>query len=199
VSQQQLVPEPQDENTNGSQEIAEKDRHLYKSAHTRSSAMPKEEHPSTFEETIPPYSYHAQDRVTQNPADPAHSAHFHETNARERQSRRRRFSPDGDALENGYRPHQQQQQYSQVPPWARPQPQRNSHVLRWLVLIVLAIILIKPLLALIAGLFLVFGLIILIPLIVLGVLIIAGVVLAILGIVLGRAVWRGFWTTSKKR
>ncbi len=198
VSQQQLVPEPQDESANGSQENEEIDRHLYKPAHTRGSAMPKEEHPSTFEETIPPYSYHAQDRVTQNPADPAHSAHFHETNARERQSRRRRFSPDGDALENGYQPYQQQQRmYSQVPPWARPQPQRNSHILRWLVLIVMAILLIKPLLALIGGLFLagltVLSLIILIPLIILGILILVGFVLAILGIVLGRAVWRSFW------
>jgi membrane glycosyltransferase len=196
VSQQQLVPEPQDESANGSQENAEIDRHLYKSARTRSSDMPKEEHPSTFEETIPPYSYHAQDRVTQNLTDPAHSAHFHETNARERQSRRRRFSPDGDALENGYRPYQQQQ-YHQVPPWARPQPQRNSHILRWLVLIVMTILFIKPLLVLLGALFLtgvtVLGLIILIPLIILGVLILVGVVLAILGIVLGRAVWRGIW------
>ena len=196
MSQQQLVPEPQDESANGSQDNEGINRHLYKSTHARSSGMPKEEHPSTFEETIPPYSYHAQDRVAQNPADPAHSAHFHETNARQRQARRRRFSPDGDALENGYRPYQQQK-YSQVPPWARPQPQRNSHVLRWLVLIILAFLLIKPLLALIGGLFLtgltVLGLIILIPLIVLGILIIAGFVLAILGIMLGRAVWRSIW------
>ncbi len=193
MSQQQLVPEPQDESTTDSQENEEIYQHLYK---PRSSDMPKEEHPSTFEETIPPYSYHAQDRITQSPADPAHSAHFHETNARQRQSRRQRFSPDGDALENGYRPHQQQQ-YSRVPPWARPQPQRNSHVLRWLILIVIAIIFIKPLLALIGGLFIagvtVLGLIILIPVIVLGILIIAGFVLAVLGIILGRAVWRSIW------
>ena len=192
MSQQQLVPEPQDESANGSQENEEIDRHLYKSAHTRSSDKPKDEHPSTFEETIPPYSYHAQDRVAQNPADPAHSAHFHETNARERQARRRRFSPDGDALENGYRPYQQQ--YSQVPSWARPQRQRNSHFLRWLVLVIMAILLIKPLLALIGGLFLAgLTVFILIPLIVLGVLLLVGLVLAIVGIVVGHAVWRSIW------
>ena len=192
MSQQQLVPEPQDESANGSQENEEIDRHLYKSAHTRSSDKPKDEHPSTFEETIPPYSYHAQDRVAQNPADPAHSAHFHETNARERQARRRRFSPDGDALENGYRPYQQQ--YSQVPSWARPQRQRNSHFLRWLVLVILVILLIKPLLVLIGGLFLAgLTVFILIPLIVLGVLLLVGLVLAIVGIVVGHAVWRSIW------
>lgn len=187
MSQQQFVPEPQDESTTGAQENEAVQQHLYKS---RNSNMPKEEHPSTFEETIPPYSYRAQDRVAQNPADPAHSAHFHETNARARQERRQRFSPDGDALENGYRPYQQQQRYAQVPPWARPQPQRNSRVLRWIITIAMVIIFIKPLLILIGGLL---GIIILIPLIILGILIIVGIVLSILGIVLGRAVWRGTW------
>jgi hypothetical protein len=186
VSQQQLVPEPQDESTNGSQENEALHQHLYK---PRNSNMPKDEHPSTFEETIPPYSYRAQDRAAQNQADAAHSAHFHETNARVRQARRQRFSPDGDALENGYRPYQQQQ-YSQVPPWARPQQQRNSHALRWFIIIVMAIVLIKPLLILIGGLFLAgltaLGIIILIPFIILGLLIIVGFVLAMLG----RAMWR---------
>ncbi|MBV9257905.1 MAG: hypothetical protein JO215_07790 [Ktedonobacteraceae bacterium] len=196
MSQQQLVPEPQDESSIDSREN-EEIYQPYKSAHARSSNMPKEEHPSTFEETIPPFSYPAQDRIAQNETDPAHSAHFHETNARERESRRRRFSTDGDALENGYQPYQQQQMYSQVPPWARPQRQRGSHILRWLVLIVLAIILIKPFLILIGGLFLagltVVAVIILIPLIILGVLLLVGFILAILGIVLGRAVWRNIW------
>ena len=197
MSQQQLVPEPQDGSMRVAQENEEIYQHPYKSARVR-NAMPKEEHPSTFEETIPPFSYRAQDRVTQNTPDPARGAHFHETNARERQSRRRRFSPDGDALENGYRPYQQQQRMSyQVPPWARPQQQRHSHFLRWFVLVVVAIVLIKPLLVLIGGLFLagltVLAFIILIPLIVLGVLLLAAVVLAILGLVLGRAMWRSIW------
>jgi hypothetical protein len=190
VSQQQLVPEPQDESTNGSQENEAIYQHLYK---PRNSNMPKDEHPSTFEETIPPYSYRAQDRAAQNPADPAQSAHFHETNARVRQARRQRFSPDGDALENGYRPYQQQQ-YFQVPPWARPQPQRNAHVLRWLFAIVMAIILIKPLLILVGGLFIaslsLLGIFVLIPFVILGILIIVGFVLALLGTVLGRGMWR---------
>lgn len=195
MSQQELVPEPQDGSTTAAQENEEIYQRPYKAGRAR-NAMPKEEHPSTFEETIPPYSYRAQDRVTQNTPDPAHGAHFHETNARERQSRRRRFSPDGDSLENGYRPYQQQQS-SQVPSWARPQPQKHSHFLRWLVLIVLAIVLIKPFLVLIGALFLagltVLAFIILIPFIILGVFLLAAFVLAILGIVMGRAVWRSIW------
>jgi hypothetical protein len=196
VSQQQLVPEPQDGSSSNSQGNEEIYKRPYKSA--RSGNMPKDEHPSTFEETIPPYSYRAQDRVAQNTPDPANTAHFYETNARERQSRRRRFSPDGDALENGYQPYRQQQRvHSQVPSWARPQQRRNARFLRWIIVLILAIIFIKPLVVLIGGLFLagltVLGFIILIPLIVLGALLLAGLVLAILGIVLGRAVWRGIW------
>lgn len=193
MSQQQLVPEPQDEGMNASQKNEAGYQHLYKS---RKSDTPKDEHPSTFEETIPPYSYRAQDQINQNTADPAYSAHFHETNARIRQARRERFSPDGDALENGYRP-DQRQQYFQVPPWARPQPQRNGHILRWLIILVMMIILIKPLLILLGGLFLagltLLGVIVLIPLIILGLLIVVGFVLAILGLVLGHSVRRGMW------
>lgn len=196
VSQQQLVPEPQDGSSSGSQGNAEIYKRPYKSA--RSSNMPKDEHPSTFEETIPPYSYRAQDRVTRNTPDPRSGAHFHETNVQERQARRRRFSPDGDALENGYQPYRQQQRvYNQVPPWARPQQHKNRHVLRWIVLLILAIVLIKPLLILIGGLFIagltLLGFIILIPFIILGAFLLIGLTLAILGVVLGRAVWRSIW------
>ena len=196
MSQQQLVPEPQDGSSSGSQGNEELYKRPYKSA--RSSNMPKDEHPSTFEETIPPYSYRAQDRITQNTPDPRNSAHLHETNAHERQSRRRRFSPDGDALENGYQPYRQQQRtYNQVPSWARPQQHKNTHFLRWIIMLALVIIFIKPLVILIGGLFLagvtVLGLIILIPLIILGALLLAGLVLVILGMVLGRAVWRSIW------
>ncbi len=196
MSQQQLVPEPQDGSSSSSQGNEEIYKRPYKSA--RSSNMPKDEHPSTFEETIPPYSYRAQDRVTQNTPEPANRAHFYETNASERQSRRRRFSPDGDALENGYQPYRQQQRMrSQVPSWARPQQHKNRHLLRWIILLVLVIVFIKPLIILIGGLFLagltVIGFIILIPLIVLGVLLVVGLMLAILGMGLGRAVWRSIW------
>ncbi len=193
MSQQQLVPEPQDGDSQGSEETYKRP---YKAA--RSSNMPKDEHPSTFEETIPPYSYRAQDRVTRNTPDPGSGAHLRETNAQERQSRRRRFSPDGDALENGYQPYRQQQRmYGQVPSWARPQQHKNKHLLRWIITLALVIIFIKPLIILVGGIFFagltVLGFIILIPLIVLGALLLAGLVLAILGLVLGRAVWRSIW------
>ena len=193
MSQQQLVPEPQDGDSQGSEEIYKRP---YKAA--RSSNMPKDEHPSTFEETIPPYSYRAQDRVTHNTPDPGSGAHLHETNAQERQSRRRRFSPDGDALESGYQPYRQQQRmYGQVPSWARPQQHKNKHLLRWIITLALVIIFIKPLVILVGGLFFagltVLGFIILIPLIIVGTLLLAGLVLAILGLLLGRAVWRNIW------
>lgn len=193
MSQQQLVPEPQDGDSQGNEEIYKRP---YKAA--RSSNMPKDEHPSTFEETIPPHSYRAQDRVTRNTPDPGSGAHLHETNAQQRQSRRRRFSPDGDALENGYQPYRQQQRmYGQAPSWARPQQHKNTHFLRWIIMLALVIIFIKPLVILVGGLFFagltVLGFIVLIPLIILGALLLIGLVLAVLGIVLGRAVWRSIW------
>jgi hypothetical protein len=198
MSQQQLVPEPQDGSEHGGNE--EIYQQYYKVAKSKSGGVPKDEHPSTFEASIPPYSYRAQDTATHayNSADPAYTAHPHEIDARARQYRRQRFSPDGDALENGYRPYQQQQRMQyQVPSWARPQQHNGPHVLRWLVLIVLGIVFIKLVLVLIGALFLVglgvLAFIILIPLIVIGALLVAGVVLGILGIVLGRAVWRSGW------
>ncbi len=199
MSQQHLVPEPQDgserpANAGDNEEIYQQ---LYKSAKSKSGDVPKDEHPSTFEASIPPYSYRAQDTTyAHNSADPAYNAHPHEMDTRARQYRRRHFSPDGDALENGYRPYQRQERMQyQVPSWARPQQHNGPHVLRWLVLIVLGIVLIKPLLVIIGALFLagLLAFIILIPLIILGVLIIAGVVLAILGIMLGRSIWHGGW------
>jgi hypothetical protein len=192
----QIMPEPQQGRKRpagyGDEEVY---RQPYKTP--KSGNVPKDEHPSTFEATIPPYSYRAQDAASRRAYDPAHTAHPHETDERARRDRRRRFSPDGDALENGYRPYQQQQMYHQVPSWARPQQHNGPHVLRWIVLIVLGIILVKPLLILMGALFLaglgMLAFIILVPLIVIGAVLVIALILTIFGLVLGRAVWRGGW------
>ncbi len=193
----QFIPEQQE----GSERPASYgDEEIYRQPYKapKGGNAPKDEHPSTFEASNPPYSYRAQDATSQRSYDPAYSAHPHETNERARQYRRRRFSPAGDALENGYRPYQQRQRmYYQVPIWARPQRHKGPRVLRWLVLIILGIILIKPLLLLLGALFLaglgVLALIILIPLIVIGALLLAAIMLVISDLVLRRAVWRGGW------
>jgi hypothetical protein len=183
MSQQEFVPQEGSERLGGDVEIYQ---HLYKAP--KSGSVLKEEHPSTFEASMPAYSYHAQD-AAQRSYDPASTA------LRARRYRRRHFSPDGDALENGYRPYEQRQrmQYS-VPSWARPQRHNGPHTLRWIVLIVLGIILLKPLLILLGALFLagvgVLALVILIPLIVIGAVLIGALAIALLGLLLGRAMWR---------
>lgn len=82
----------------------------------------------------------------------------------QKQERQQRFSPDGDAFEQQYRPYNRAQW--SVPPWAQPQKQNR----RWskiALLIVLALLLIKPLLILFA----IFGVLLLavvIPLVMIG-------------------------------
>jgi hypothetical protein len=191
MSQQQFVPQEGSERLSGDEEIYQQ----YFKAPKNGNIL-KEEHPSTFEASIPAYSYRAQDAAAQRSYDTATTAHPHETDERARRSRRRRFSPDGDALENGYRPYQQRMQY-QAPSWARPQRHNRPHTLRWIVLIVLGIILIKPLLILLGALLLtglgVLALIILIPLIVIGAVLAGALMIALFGLLLGRAVWHGGW------
>jgi hypothetical protein len=154
MSQQQLVPEPP-QNQDGSGQS-----YRYKAAR-RSGDILKEEHPATFEETVPSYSYPAQDRVTYNRGGNGRR----ESRARQRQ----RTDDDGDAFETGYRPYQQHS-YRQVPPWARPQRHRGMHIWRWLFVLILILLAIKilPLIALgIVGLLSVLTFVLLLPFIIL--------------------------------
>lgn len=124
--------------------------------------MPKNEHPSTFEDTIPPYSYPAQGMAA--PQSQAYTEAGKQTGqTRQQHIKRQQFSPDGDALEYGYRPYQHQAGYNyaaqQVPPWARPQ-QHNGRGLRWLVFIILGIVFLPPVLWLVGHLLAVLGILI---------------------------------------
>jgi hypothetical protein len=110
--------------------------------------MPKYEHPSTFEASIPPippYSYRAQDtqQQTQSQASPSQSRqHDHRTYTN---------GDDPDAFERGYRPHApytqhttQQQTFrprvAQSPfPWLRQQPRVRNRALL-IIFIVLAVL-----------------------------------------------------------
>src|SRR5689334_969798 len=125
MSQQQLVPEPpQDQDVSGQS-------YRYKAAR-RSGNMPKEDHPATFEETVPPYSYPAQDRVT----------YKRENGRQESHARQHQRQHTGDAFETGNRPYQQYR-YRQVPPWARPQRHQRMYIWRWLIVAILVLLAIK--------------------------------------------------------
>ena len=92
---------------------------------------PKDEHPSTFEGSIPPYSYQAQEHESAQQSERVVDA---ESPAREQSQQRSQ---------------RQYQAYWQVPSWARPQQHQGNKVLRWIVLIILAVVLIKPIIVLV--------------------------------------------------
>ncbi len=89
----------------------------------RTHEGPKSEHPSTYDESIPPLSYHAQDygRVS-SPSSPKVG-----TSSRVGASPPPTYktSSGSDALKTAHRPYSQYTGGWQVPPWARPQ-QSNS-------------------------------------------------------------------------
>ena len=149
---------------------------------SRKGDATKNEHPSAFEEeSAPLYGYPAQDG--RKPGEEQAASGSQTNNARFQQ----RFSPDGDALENGYRPYQ-------GPPWARVQPQRKRSAQRWIFIFIMAIVLIK-LIPIIAGLVLtLLGiglLLIIIPiLIVLGLVLVFGVLVPYVLSRMGFPVWR---------
>lgn len=168
MSQQQLVPEPPQDQDVGRQS------YRYKAAR-RSGNMPKEEHPATFEDTVPPYSYPAQDRVTYKRENGRQESHA-------RQYQRQRTDDDGDAFEMGYRPYRQSG-YRRAPLWTRPRRHRSKHIWRWLIAVVLILLAIKilPLIVLgIVGLLGVLTFVLLLPFIMLLGLLAVGLIIALL-------------------
>lgn len=140
MSQQEFAPREQRQEGEAG---AYTQQSFYRSNKGKGGDLPKNDHPSTFEEFVPPYRYQAQD----GPSRRATKA----DRRQQEQRTRRGLSPDGDALENGYHPERQAHVY-QVPPWARPQ-HNNRGVLRWVIGIFILILLIKPILMLLGFLF----------------------------------------------
>jgi hypothetical protein len=170
MSQQEFVPQSQQEQEQqGSQAGRSDNRHTlyYWSTKSKTGTMPKTDHPLSYEQPVPPYSYHAQDRAEQMYI----------------QQEEARYDPP----QYGSRPYNMQQ-WQQVPPWARPQ-RTNKGVLRWIIAITLGLLLIKPLLVLaaiiLAGVGIVFFVILIPVLLIFGILlafaITALIVLAALG------------------
>ncbi len=148
MSQQAMFPESQEPHSQDD-EIAEAQPYYWSTQPKgrTSGNMPKNEHPSTFEATIPPHAYHAQ--------EPRQEPRQEQVRAT---SQRQYLSPDGDAFEQGYRPYQQP---AQVPPWARPQT-NNRGMWRWFPILIIGFMLLPMLLHLVAGLFVLAGAVILI-------------------------------------
>src|SRR5437763_9302746 len=101
--------------------------------------VPKNEHPSTYEESIPLYSYRAQESAS-------YDSHQENLDYREN-ARQQRSDFARDAFEQSYRSSTAYNMQWQVPSWARPQ-HNHSKGLRTAVFIVLGFLLIVPLLKL---------------------------------------------------
>ncbi len=166
----------------------------------KTSEMPKNDHPATFEQSIPPYAYPAQDgvnaRAQWSEGEPQAT---NRQQARQTQRGNQRFSPDGDALEHGYRPYRQYNYNGGhgVPLWARPRRGIGSKPVRLLVLILLGAALFHALPAIIAVVLTLLGVIalaIFLPFIIIfaavaALAVLALIVLKALGIPLGRKRW----------
>lgn len=165
MSQQAMFPESQGEHSQDNEEY----KPYYWSTTPvagkgKTGDVLKNEHPATFEDTIPPYSYAAQEQAPprQEPrygenADKAKSEY-----QRTQQTRQQQFNVGGQTFEQGSRP-SMQQPYSmaqQVPSWAHPQ-RNNRGSWRVTALIILGFIFLKPLLFvaihLLAGVGILFG------------------------------------------
>jgi type IV secretory pathway VirB6-like protein len=116
--------------------------------------VPKNEHPSTYEDLMPPYSYQAQDST------PYLSQQKNSTYRAYTRQQRSHWDSDGDAFEHGYRPYSAYNMQWQVPVWARPQ-HNSKHTLRTAIFLVLGVLLIVPILKvmvfLLAGIAVLFG------------------------------------------
>lgn len=194
MSQQEMSPQFQENDRTPQDNEQYRWRPFQRPSGSKGRDVPKSEHPSTYEENfVPPYSYQEQNEAARRPTGSEHR----EYRERREHWRHGRFSPDGDALENGYRPYHQHNN-TQVPWWARPQ---RSSIRPWRILgfLVLGLLLIKPMLALL-GLLFVLGAAFVILLVLLTV--VALGVLAFLGLPIGgwflfkrrrRMPWGGPW------
>lgn len=150
MSQQEFAPEPQKQRDRLDQGAEyQRDDEIYARPYTQStsSSMPKEDHPSTYEASIPPYSYRAQENTTYNQrADRVVDEKPPTQRARREQQQQERFSSRENASgtqTNAYSRYRYNANW-QVPPWARPQPQRPGRMVwRILAIVILCVILVK--------------------------------------------------------
>jgi len=147
MSQQELMPEPR--SSQSSQESykaqsqgrqswsgAEIDGQPYNwSRRSKNSELPKSDHPSTFEDSLPPYSYPAQDQaMLTRESNP-------EPNTQRQQQARTHDASTGRGISTGtYQPYSQYNPQQQIPWWTQPQENTTDNS-KWIGLLLLALVL----------------------------------------------------------
>ena len=155
MSEQEFVPQ------SSGHEGASEDEEIYQPQYPYSwsgkldkKAAPRDELPSSYDGGYAAQSY---DRTGSRKAVPTYAEQEERyASAGNSQFQQWRYSPDGDAFEHGYRPYNQYQAMQGVPPWARPQRHRGGSV-KWALLILFGLFLIKPALILVGLVFAVVG------------------------------------------
>jgi hypothetical protein len=149
MSQQELMPEPQ--SSKSSQESYQEQsqsqgRYSRSSTETyaqsyskpqrsRTSNLPKADHPSTFEDSLPPYSYPAQDQTMfrQQPR-PEQNTQW------QQQEQNRQYGPAREVPTNAYQPYSQYNGQQQTPSWTQPQ-EHTIGSSRWVGMLLLVLVL----------------------------------------------------------
>jgi hypothetical protein len=131
---------------------------------------PKSEHPSTFDESIPPLSYRAQDqRQTSTSSSPA--------KAGASPGATYKTSPEADASKRAQRPYSQYTGTWQVPSWAKPQENHFGNIWFYVLIAILALPVLWFIITVILPLV---ALVVLVVLVVVGILLLAFVIIAAL-------------------
>jgi Flp pilus assembly protein TadB len=115
------------------------------SYYRKPGSAPKEEHPSTFEDAVPPYAYRAQD-----------TRHSSSQTAQDMQARQQRPA-DGATSGRGYRPGTQYQMYRRAWQGPRRQQRWQNILVRWAIIILLIFVLMHVLPFLVSVLLVILG------------------------------------------
>jgi hypothetical protein len=144
MSQQELMPEPQ--SSKSSQELYKaqsQDRQSSTETYAQSYSkpqqsrgdLPKTDHPSTFEDSLPPYSYPAQDQIMfmQQPR-PEQNTQW------QQQKQTREYGPAREIPTNAYQSYSQYNGQQQTPSRVRPQ-EHTINSSKWIGMFLLVLVL----------------------------------------------------------
>ena len=144
MSQQQLMPDPQSSQASyqaqsqGRQSLSgiETDVRPYNwPQRSRGSDLPKSDHPSTFEDSLLPYSYPAQDQVTST-----QQSNSEESTRWQQQARTYGASIGRGTFTGTYQSYSQYNPQQQIPWWTQPQ-ENTTDSSKWINILLLTLIL----------------------------------------------------------
>ena len=144
MSQQELMPEPQSPKSSqklykvqnqDKQSGTETYAQSYSKPQQSRGDLPKTDHPSTFEDSLPPYSYPAQDQIMfmQQPSPEQNTQWQHQEQTRE-------YGPTREIPTNAYQSYSQYNGQQQTP--SRVQPQEHTiNSSKWIGMFLLVLVL----------------------------------------------------------